>query len=136
MNATAKHEFWVVTGQHEAKLLFSGDGERAAVVFGEHQLEVSGPEAGPALWATMRRAGVTANDVNGFDIHLADAEERLRIATLRPVLEGARVVWWVLYRADHEAKAFRSVGTRQRVGDAFAACFEPLRADLKRPHKP
>lgn len=131
-----KHELRVLTGAHEATLLFSGDGERAAVVFGEHQLEVAGSDAGPALWRTMRQAGVTANDVNGFDIHVGAAPGGRRIATLRPVLEGARVVWLVLYRADLEASAFRSVGTRQRIGDAFAACFESLRADIRRPHKP
>lgn len=129
------YELWVMSGQHEARVSFSRDGGRAAVGFGQARHEVAVDEAGMALWATMRQQGVSANNVNGFDLH-EDGPQGRRVATLRPVLEGARVVWLILYKADREASVFRPVGTRQRIGDAFDACFEPLRQDLKRPHKP
>lgn len=130
-----KHEFAMTSGDHQARLLFSGDGDRAAVVFGDIKREMAGVEAGAALWDAMRESGINANHVNGFDLHEGSSSGK-RIATLRPVLEGARVVWLVLYRADKDASVFRPVGNRQRIGDAFDACFTALRQDLFLPHKP
>lgn len=129
------YEVWVHTGQHEARASFSSDGLRVAVGFGEAHHEVMSDASGMALWATLRQSGVNAQEINGFDLHEGSSGGR-RIATLRPVLEGARVVWLVLYRADRSAGAFRPLGTRQRIGDAFEACFAAIRADLQLPHKP
>lgn len=130
-----KHEFAVVSRSHRARVVFSGDGKRAGVEFQGRGEEMEGGRAGTALWDLMRSAGVNANSVNCFELYEKDPDGKL-VASLRPVLEGARVVWLILYRADKDASAFRALGSRQRIGDALDACFAELRKEIVRPHKP
>ena len=130
-----KHEFVVLSRGLKARLIFGADGTRAAVAFGSEEEEVEGDQAGSALWGAMRRGGLNANNVNCFEVCEGHADGKL-IASLRPVLEGSRVVWLVLYRADKDSSAFRALGSRQRIGDALDACFDELRKEIVLPHKP
>lgn len=130
-----KHEFVVLSRGHKARVVVSGDGNRSGVAFGGEEAEVEGEQTGTALWEVMRAGGLNANKVNCFEVCEGSSEGRL-IASLRPVLEGARVVWLVLYRADKDSSAFRALGSRQRIGDAMNLCFEELRREVVLPHKP
>jgi hypothetical protein len=130
-----KHEFAVTSRAHRARVVFSGDAQRVGVEFAGASEETEGERAGHVLWDLMRTHGVDPNTVNCFELYENDAEGKL-IASWRPVLEGARVVWLVLYRADRDSSAFKALGSRQRIGDALELGFEALRKEIVRPHKP
>ncbi len=128
-----KQEFVVRAQSHVARLVVGGDGSRAAVAFGAGRFEGAAAGVGRELWGLIRAEGVSPEELNAFDVFTAD--DRL-VATLRPVLEGARVMWLVLYRIDKASSAFRALGSRQRLGDALELCAEAICRDVALPHKP
>lgn len=129
------NRYKVLTRKHSGAVELSERAERAVVKFGTQSKEAPGERAGSALWELMRAAGVTQQEVNGFTV-FEDQADGVQIGSVIPVLEGARAVQLVLYRADREASAFRSIGTRQRIGDGLDLVFERLKGELVLPHKP
>lgn len=114
---------------------FSDDASRAALQFESEKREAEPGDIGSSFWEAMKAAGVEPLRQNQFIIHEDGREGRL-IAALHPVLEGARAVWLVLYRADKDASCFKPLGSRQRIGDALDLAFQELIKEIKRPHKP
>ena len=110
-------------------------GAHAQISYAGQTATVDGSEAGSRLWAAMKAAGVNPQSVNSFVVE-EDGEDGPTVAHLLAVLEGARVVWLILYRADRAASCFRPIGSRQRIGDALNACFEQIIEDVRLPHKP
>lgn len=125
----------VVSRKHSGTVEFSERADRAVAKFGSQSKEVPGEKAGSALWEAMRAGGVTQQEVNGFAV-FEDQPDGIQIGSVIPVLEGARAVQLILYRADRDASAFRSLGTRQRIGDGLDVVFEKLKGELVLPHKP
>jgi len=124
-----------VARNQEGIVEISDDAARSALKFGAEQREASPSEIGSAFWDAMKKSGVDPLRQNHFHIHEKDRDGKL-IAALYPVLEGARVVWLVLFRADHDASCFRPLGSRQRIGDALDVAFAKVLDEIRLPHKP
>jgi hypothetical protein len=131
------NRFKVVARDHSAMVEVSDDARRAVAQYKNDKCEATGPTIGGKLWEKMRAAGVNQEkeNVNHFAIYDGDEAGTL-IATIHPVLEGARAMWLVLYRADKAASAFRPLGSRHRVSDALDAAFTKLSQEIIMPHKP
>jgi hypothetical protein len=114
---------------------FSDDAGRAALKFGDEKRETKPAEIGSGFWDAMKKSGVDPLRQNHFHVHEDDRDGKL-IAALYPVLEGARVVWLVLFRADHDASCFKPLGSRQRIGDALDLAFAKVIEEIRLPHKP
>jgi hypothetical protein len=127
--------FVVLAQTKEGIVEFSDDAGRAALKFESEQRETDPQGIGSAFWDAMKKAGVNPLTQNNFIIHENDAAGTI-IASLHPVLEGARVMWLVLYRADRDASCFKALGSRQRIGDALDLAFQTLIGEIKLPHKP
>lgn len=127
--------FLVIAKTREGRVEFSDDAARAALQFEDQKREANPGEIGSAFWDAMKSAGVEPLKQNQFIIHEGDRSGTL-IASLHPVLEGARAVWLVLYRADKDASCFKPLGSRQRIADALELAFAELIKEIKRPHKP
>jgi len=127
--------FLVLAKTREGVVEFSDDAGRAALQFESEKRQAEPGGIGTAFWEAMKAAGVEPLRQNQFIIHEKDRDGTL-IAALYPVLEGARAVWLVLYRADKEASCFKPLGSRQRIGDALDLAFQALIKEVKRPHKP
>ncbi|MGF1511801.1 MAG: hypothetical protein ACFB9M_20080 [Myxococcota bacterium] len=127
--------FLVIAKSREGIVEFSDDAGRAALLLETEKREATPSEIGSSFWDAMKKAGVDPLSQNQFIIHENDREGTL-IASLHPVLEGARVVWLVLYRADRNASCFKPLGSRQRIADALDLAFGQLIQEIKRPHKP
>lgn len=128
--------FLVVVAKNEDGIVeFSDDAGRAALQFSEEKRETNPSEIGSAFWDAMKKSGVDPLRQNHFHVHEGDRDGTL-IAALYPVLEGARVVWLVLFRADHDASCFKPLGSRQRIGDALDLAFAKVIEEIRLPHKP
>jgi len=127
--------FLVLAKTREGIVELSDDAGRAALQFESQKQEVQPGGIGTAFWEAMKAEGVEPLRQNQFIIHEKDRDGTL-IAALHPVLEGARAVWLVLYRADKDASCFKPLGSRQRIGDALDLAFQELIKEIKRPHKP
>lgn len=129
-----RQEFEIRTGAEQLKLVISGDGQRFGLQRDSEGIESTLAEAGAALSRLLSDALPDgAASINGLDVHRVDGR---RLGTLRPVLEGARVVWTAWYRADRDASVFRSLGSRGRMQDAFQNLVAALSQDVAQPHKP
>lgn len=125
----------VAKDNREGLVEFSEDANRSAFKFGSEQREVPPTELGSAVWDGMKKAGVDPLTQNHFMVHENDRSGTLVFMTL-PVMEGARVVWLVLYRVDRDASCFKPLGSRQRIADALDLAFARLAEEIKLPHKP
>lgn len=125
----------IVAKNKEGIVEFSDDASRSALKFGEQQREAAPQEIGSALWEAMRAAGLNPMTQNHFMIHEDDRDGTL-VSAIMAVMEGARVVYLVLYRVDRDASCFKPLGSRQRVGDALDLAFGRLVEEIKLPHKP
>lgn len=125
----------VATQRFSGEVLIADDGEKAVERYGDQARESRVERAGAALHDAFKVGGADLATANGYAIHEDDAEGTL-IATMHPVLEGARAVWLVLYRANREASCFKPLGSRQRFADALDAAFAELKEEIKLPHKP
>lgn len=130
----AKKEFQIGWADQQARLVVSEDGQRAGLEYGGVQWEGALADAGRGFAGVLDEARVDRQQLNGLD--LFEGDQTRPFATLRPVLEGTRAVWLVLYRADRNASAFRAEAQRVRLADALTATFERLAAEVRRPHKP
>ncbi len=110
-------------------------GAAGRIEYEGHNSSVEGRNAGSQLWRAMVEGGVNPQGINSFAVFEGN-EDGPAIAHVIAVLEGARVVWLVLYRADRSASCFKPIGSRQRIGDALDACFQQVVKDLELPHKP
>ncbi len=129
------NRFAVVTHQRSGTIEFYDLGTHARVQHEGKSQNVSGSAAGSSVWTLMKEAGLNPQNVNTFIVH-QDSPDGRAVAYLHAVLEGARVVWLILYRADRDASAFKAAGSRQRIGDALDACFKLIIDDIQLPHKP
>ncbi|NJK87932.1 MAG: hypothetical protein HC923_00075 [Myxococcales bacterium] len=130
------HRFRVLVAKNREGIVeISDDTKRAALKFESVQREANPTDIGSAYWEAMKASGVDPLRQNHFHIHEGDRDGIL-IAALYPVLDGARVVWLVLYRADHAASCFRPLGNRQRIGDALDLAFHAVIDEIQLPHKP
>jgi hypothetical protein len=129
------HRYFVGAKKLSGTIELGDRAEKANVQYQGQSREAPGEQAGSAFWGAMRAAGVTTEQVNGFVIQEGSADG-LHVAHVLPVLEGARAVYMILYRADKDASVFRSLGTRQRVGDALDVVFQKLKSEIILPHKP
>ncbi len=128
--------FAVLTaGDQEGIVEFNDDASRAALKFDTEQREAVPAEIGSSFWDAMKKSGVDPLRQNHFHIHENERDGKL-VGTMFPVLEGARVVWLVLFRADKDASAFKPLGNRQRIGDALDLAFRELIKEIQLPHKP
>jgi len=125
----------VVAKNQDGLIEISDDAGRAALAFGDEKREAPPAEIGSAFWDAMKKAGVDPLRQNHFHVHHQDRDGQL-MAALYPVLEGARVVWLVLYRADKDASCFKPLGSRQRIGDALDLAFSKVLQEVRLPHKP
>ena len=129
------NRYVVVAGQNAGSVELTERGARAVVAVRDRSVQVDGGRSGSALWAAMIESGVSAQSVSTFTVFEGESTGPA-VAYLHAVLEGARVVWLILYRVDRTASAFRAVGRRQRAGDALEACFQAIVKDIELPHKP
>ena len=125
----------VTAGGREASVEMSEKGDQAAITVDGQTEKTAGPRAGAALWKGLGNAGLRANGINLFVIKEAEGEGKI-ICTVPAVMEGAHVVWKVLYRADRNASCFKSLGSRTRIGDALDVAFAKLASEHEMPHKP
>ena len=127
--------YMIVAKNREGLVEFSDDAARSALKFAEEKREAPPGQIGSALWEAMKDAGMNPLTQNHFMIHEDDRDGTL-VAVLMAVMEGARVVWLVLYRVDRDASCFKPLGSRQRIGDALNLAFVQLVEEIKLPHKP
>lgn len=129
------NRYVVVARKLSGTIEFADLGATAEVDYAGHARSVAGAAAGSALWTVMKEAGVNSQSVNSFVVYEDDQDGPI-VAHLIAVLEGARIVWLILYRADRGASCFKPLGSRQRIGDALDACFQQVVRDIELPHKP
>ena len=127
--------FVVVARKLSGTIEFADLGDRAQITYLGQAQVVDGQRAGSALWEAMVTAGVNPQSVNSFAVYQSDVDGPV-VAYVHAVLDGARVVWLVLYRADRAASAFQPIGSRQRIADALDACFRRVVDEIRLPHKP
>ena len=125
----------VVAGNATATVELAERGAHATITIQDKRVQVEGHRTGAVAWRAMVDAGVNPQSVHTFAV-CEDEPNGTSVAYLHAVLEGARIVWLILYRADRSASAFRPLGSRQRIGDALEACFQQVIEDIKLPHKP
>ena len=129
------NRFVVMARKLSGKIEFADLGATATVSYEGQSSSVDGHRAGSALWKAMKAGGVNPQGVNSFTV-CEDTDDQTSVAHMHAVLDGARVVWLVLYRADRVASCFKPIGSRQRIVDAFDVCFHQVVKDIRLPHKP
>lgn len=127
--------FVVAAAGKEAEVQMSEDGAKAVISVQGKSVETRGDRAGGAVWKGFGATGLRSNGINLFTLREAGADGKI-ICAVPAVMEGARVVWNVLFRADRNASCFKSLGSCQRIGDALDVAFAQLASELKMPHKP
>ncbi len=127
--------FVVAAAGQEAEVQMSEDGAKAVISVQGKSVEARGDRAGGAVWKGMGNTGLRSNGINLFTLSEAGADGKV-ICTVPAIMEGAHVVWKVLFRADRNSSCFKALGSRQRIGDALDLAFAQLASELKQPHKP
>lgn len=127
---------YVVTARkHSGTVEFSERADRAVCTVGAQKREADSAKVGAALWEAMRAGGANLQAVNGFAVFEGNPDG-VQIASVHPVMEGARATWMVLYRADKDASAYRPLPSVQKIGDALDLLFQKLASEIRQPHKP